>query len=437
MNMIDYLKWRGDLTFEKDPFNLVDNLLFAYISYTNLDGIVDDSGREVTVREAADRYFESHTMEEIEKSRSLIARAPEVLKYMGETERFKNCRLKYYQHKIDEETTQQFSAVHIKMDNKTTYISFCGTDDTLIGWHEDFQMTYKEVSSQKQAVKYLNETARRIGRFYVGGHSKGGNLAYYAALKCHKSIQNHIIMIYDNDGPGISDELFDLKQYENTLDRYLKIVPEFSFFGLIYERPGQKVVVKSDQIMVLQHIAHSWQVLGNDFVRGEKVTDESLMIKAATNRFLADVDLTQREKFVDDFFSILHGADIEMLYDFVSIGLTRFGRIIKDLMDLDDQSKEIGARLLAIVSDVAEQEKDKIKNTASDFLKEKKEDISTFLKEASVYIADYFKARGGDVSDFMKKAFDDISSETEKYKEKATSLIKAKNEKVEEKDEKL
>lgn len=418
MNMINYLKWRGDLTLKKDKFNIVDNLLFAYISYTNLDGIVDNSGKEVTIKEAADKYFESHTMEEIEKSKSLIARAPEILKYMAETERFKNCKLKYYQHQIDEETTQQFSAVHIVMDDKTTYVSFCGTDDTLVGWHEDFQMSYKEVSAQRQAVKYLNETARKIGKFYVGGHSKGGNLAYYSALKCHKKIQNNIIMIYDNDGPGISNELFDQQQYDNTIDRYVKIVPEFAVFGLIFERPCKKIVVKSDQLLVLQHIAHSWKILGNDFIRAEKVTDESLMIQAALNRFLEDVDLKQREKFVDEFFNTLHNADIEMLYDFVSIGLTKFGRIIKDLMDLDDESKEIGARLLAIVSDVVEQEKDKLISSTSDYFKEKKEDVSTFLKEASDYISDYFKTKSTDLTDFVKKTFDDVTKDKEKNKAK-------------------
>ncbi|MGI6608632.1 MAG: Mbeg1-like protein [Erysipelotrichaceae bacterium] len=418
MNMIDYLKWRGDLTFEKDSFNLVDNLLFAYISYTDLNSIVDNSGKEVTIRQAAEKYFENHTMEEIEKSKSLIARAPEVLKYMGETERFKNCKLKYYTNQIDETTTQQFSAVHIKMDKKTTYISFCGTDDTLVGWHEDFQMSYKEISAQRQAIKYLNETAGNIGKFYVGGHSKGGNLAYYSALNCHKKIQDNIIMIYDNDGPGISDELFDKQQYDNTIDRYVKIIPEFSVFGLIYERPCQKIIVKSDQILVLQHIAHSWLVQGNDFIRTEKVTDESIMIQIALNRFLEDVNLQQREKFVNDFFSTLHKANIEMLYDFGSIGLTGLGRIIKDLMDLDEKSKEIGARLLKIISDVVRQEKDKIINTTSDYLKEKKEDISTFLKEASDYVSDYLKTRGADLSEFMKKTFDEVTSENSKKKNK-------------------
>ncbi|HPX32171.1 MAG TPA: DUF2974 domain-containing protein [Erysipelotrichaceae bacterium] len=426
MNMIDYLKWRGDLTFEQDKFNLVDNLLFAYISYTNLDGIVDSSGKEVTIKQAADKYFENHTMEEIEKSKSLIARAPEVLKYMGETERFKNCKLKFYAHQIDEETTQQFSAVHIKLNNKTTYISFCGTDDTLVGWHEDFQMSFKEVSAQRQAINYLNETAGNIGKFYLGGHSKGGNLAYYAALKCNKKIQNQVIMIFDNDGPGISDELFDQQQYDSTIDRYVKIVPEFSIFGLIFERPCKKIIVKSDNLLVLQHIAHSWLVQGNDFVRAEKITDEAIMVQVALNRFLEDVDLQQREKFINDFFNTLHAADIEMLYDFATIGLTRFGRIIKDLMDLDAESKEIGARLLKIVSDVVEQEKDKIISTTSDYLKEKKDDISTFLKEASDYVSDYFKTKSTGLTDFVKKRFDDVISENERNKSKNNKKKKEK-----------
>ncbi|MGB4627112.1 MAG: Mbeg1-like protein [Erysipelotrichaceae bacterium] len=428
MNMIDYIKWRGDLTMSKDKFNIVDNLLFSYISYTNLDGIVDNSGKEVTIKQAADCFFESHTIEELEKSKSLIANAPIVLKYMAETERFKNCRLKYYEHNIDEETTQQFSAVHIVMDDDITYISFCGTDDTLVGWQEDFQMSYQEVSAQRQAIRYLNETAKDIGKFYVGGHSKGGNLAYYSASKCNKEIQDNIIMIYDNDGPGISDELFDQKQYENTIDRYVKIIPEFSVFGLIFERPCKKIIVESDQLLILQHIAHCWKIQGNDFIRAEKVTDESLMIQSALNNFLKDVNLKQREKFINDFFNILHDADVEMLYDFVTMDIAKYVKIIKKLFALDDETKKVGSRLLQVITDVVEQERDKIFSSASDYFKEKKDDVSTFFKETSDDVSEFIKTTSTNVYDSMKKTFDDIT-EPDKNKDQTSSLINDKKEK--------
>ena len=36
----DYLCWRGDITFEQDPFNDVDNLILAQIAYVDFSDII-------------------------------------------------------------------------------------------------------------------------------------------------------------------------------------------------------------------------------------------------------------------------------------------------------------------------------------------------------------------------------------------------------------
>ena len=152
------------------------------------------------------------------------------------------------------------------------------------------------------------------------------------------------------------------------------------------------------------------------------------MIQSALNNFLKDVNLKQREKFINDFFNILHDADVEMLYDFVTMDIAKYVKIIKKLFALDDETKKVGSRLLQVITDVVEQERDKIFSSASDYFKEKKDDVSTFFKETSDDVSEFIKTTSTNVYDSMKKTFDDIT-EPDKNKDQTSSLINDKKEK--------
>ena len=179
MNILDYLKWRGDLTFKQDPFNIVDNVILSQMAYTVFDPYVTEKG-SYTVKEISDMYFKEHTEQECIDSSSFIGLAPLVLKGMAETVRFKDAVIHDFVSETDTETHQQFACFSIDLSDKTTYVAFRGTDDTLTGWQEDFCLSYETVPAQISAVNYLNKHIKRGRKYRIGGHSKGGNLAVYS-----------------------------------------------------------------------------------------------------------------------------------------------------------------------------------------------------------------------------------------------------------------
>ena len=185
-NVSDYLKWRGDLDFSQAPFNDVDNLILAQIAYVDFTDIVPAPGsiETITIAEAADTFFDTHDEKEIKKCKSFIGKAPYLLREAAATKRFGSLILTNYVDYVDGGKEEQFAAFHVRIDNRLTYIAFRGTDDTLVGWKEDFNMGFVcPVPAQTLAVSYLEDIAARApdAPLYVVGHSKGGHNAIYAA----------------------------------------------------------------------------------------------------------------------------------------------------------------------------------------------------------------------------------------------------------------
>lgn len=205
-NMMDYLDWRGDLTFELSEFNEVDSLILSQLVYVAFDGIVPQFGSEgaVSIREASEEYWKRHTEEEVLAHVSMTKSAPFVMRKMAQTARFADSMLSGYVNDISDEEQSQFSVVCVTLPDNSLYVAFRGTDNTLIGWREDFNMGYlMETPGQLKAVEYLNRAVtEQYQTVRVGGHSKGGNLAVYASVKCLPQIQDKIVDVYSNDGPG-------------------------------------------------------------------------------------------------------------------------------------------------------------------------------------------------------------------------------------------
>lgn len=352
MNMYDYLKWRGDLTFRQDEFNIVDNLLFAYASYTDLTEVIKEN-EDVTIHEAAERLFKLHTEEEMLDSGSLIAHAPVILRRMGETRRFGNVMITDYVRHVSHEDTEQFSAMHFHIDPKTTYIAFCGTDDTIIGWKEDFQMSYKVINAEKSAAQYINRTARKkFHKYYVGGHSKGGTLAVYAAMKASKAIKKKFINVYSNDGPGISPVAMDQAAFESIEPLIIKVVPELSIVGNMFDNDDRKVIIKSSESLFMEHDAVGWQILGKQFELGTPA-EESRLIREGIRDFLNTMDLKQRKEWVDEMFRAFDKAGIVGVPDFSKKGFPILVKFIKEILSVNDNAKDAFSKLGQVFGSLA------------------------------------------------------------------------------------
>lgn len=305
-NLMDYLDWRGDLTFREAPFNEVDNLILAQLVYVEFAGIVPAPGEEgtITVKEACELFFASHDRKEIMERVSMTKTAAFVLEKMAQTERFCNAQLFGYINDISKEEQSQFSVVCVRLDDKSIYVSFSGTDNTIVGWRENFNMGYlSETPGQLKAVDYLNHIVKEDWKkIRVGGHSKGGNLSVYASVKCDRNIQKRIVKVYSNDGPGFSEEMIQSKEYQRMLPKIKTILPESSIVGMLLEHQEKFEVVKSSQSGIQQHDAMSWEVLGSHFVYVEEVAPQSILLDETMKKWIFQLTKEQREEIVDTVF---------------------------------------------------------------------------------------------------------------------------------------
>ena len=208
--MYDYLKWRGDLTFDLDPFNEVDNLILAQMAYIDYDGIVPETRLDaVPISEVCRRYWEIHTEAEIRKRESFVKLSPFLLGPVAGSRRFGNMRLCGYVNYVSKRAEAQMSAIQFELEDGTIYVAYRGTDETIVGWKEDFNLSYmSRTEGQKLAVDYLREHFSNTSlRLRVGGHSKGGNFAVFASSFSGETVRDQIIQVYCNDSPGFREEI--------------------------------------------------------------------------------------------------------------------------------------------------------------------------------------------------------------------------------------
>ena len=347
-NIIDYLEWYGDFDFSVLPFNEVDNLILAELSYAGLAGIVPEPGADagfIKVKEAARLLKESGTMEtscKLERNAGLLLYA------MSEGKRFSGAELGEYVDKHDFENQEQFSALHVRLEDGTTFVSYSGTDDTILGWKEDLNMAYQmPVPSQEEAVRYLESTIEDDNRsIRIGGHSKGGNLAIYAAVMCREEFKERIIKIYNNDGPGFLESMLEKEAYREVEKRIKTIVPETSIVGMLLEHGESYEVVKSTSRGIMQHDGLSWQVYKNGFVKLDERSKESLVIDKTISTWIMGLDNEQRVAFVDAVYELLTNAGVNNLSDLEHYNPGMFNIMVKETFGMEPKKAKMVRRIL-------------------------------------------------------------------------------------------
>ncbi len=352
-NMMDYLLWRGDLTFEQAEFNEVDNLIFSELVYVDFRDIVPVVGANETIslKEASDIFFEHHTDEEIEAKVSSTKMAAFLMREMAKTTRFKDIKLSNYIDDIDLKEQSQFCAMTIKLDDGSLFVSYSGTDNTIVGWKENFNMSFLEQTpGQIKAVEYLNEVVpSRQKKIRIGGHSKGGNLAVYASVYCRESIQKRILAIYSNDGPGFAEGMIRSEAYHKMLPKIHTIIPESSIVGMLLEHEEEYKVVESSQTGPMQHDAMSWEVLGTSFVHVKSVTEQSVLLDKTLKAWIRQMDGKEREKFVDTLFGILEDGEIRTIDDLANMKWKQFLELLKIRNTLGHKNQEILKKTLKLL----------------------------------------------------------------------------------------
>ena len=354
-DFFDYLNWRGDLSFEKVPFNKIDALLLAHVTYSIFDGVVPESfSKKKTFAQVARDFTKTADYEERINIGFLInKRTAELMFKCAECERYRNVQLCGFRNIYSEEKTEQFAAVTYLVDGKPV-IALRGTDDTITGWKEDFNSAWQDqIPAQKDALEYFKEAAAAFKvSFVLTGHSKGGNLAINTAVKCSKTLQKRIKEIYNFDGPGFSRDFFEQEAYKNVENKIFSFYPGFSVVGMIFHHPKNFEIVKSEGFAFWQHDAMSWQIMGADFINEASFTDESKLFYKAFNEWIDKLDNSQRHNFVDTLFGILEASGAKTNSDIEKEAVKSTAKMIAAYAELDKARRKEMLKILKLFKNV-------------------------------------------------------------------------------------
>lgn len=345
-NIMDYLDWRGDLPLTVSPFNEVDGLILAELSFINFEGIVPppELGRGVPLRDAAGTYFARHNGQEIDMGVLVPGRIPDLMCRMAHSVRFGGMLLNGYCELMDDAREQQFAALTVELGDGSIYLSYRGTDDTIVGWKEDLNMGFlEEIPSQKQAVEYVARIARQYGdrTIRIGGHSKGGNLAVYSAAKSSGEIQERIVAVHNNDGPGFAWDISETPGHKRIASRIHTILPQTSVVGMLMEHEKRYQVVYSTYDGLYQHDGFSWEVKGTQFVHLDDFSREGKLVDETIDKWADSLNTQQREALADALYSVFTASGAKTLSELTEEKLKSAAAMLKTYKNLDRESRRM------------------------------------------------------------------------------------------------
>ena len=311
-NIIDYILWRGDLPVAQVPLGEVDALILSYLSYMPMDGIVpgEDGGEPVPLRDAALAMLGRSERENSPLAYS-VKDDRKLLAALAQSVRFGTMRLCAFVNRVDGEAEEQFSAVTFLPEAGPALIAYRGTDNTVVGWQEDFNMCFEsEVPAQRDAAAYAEHMAQVLdGGIILGGHSKGGNLAAYAELFVSGETHRRIQAVYNFDGPGFNEEIVGSAAFAQRKRCVQTFVPQSSIVGVLMENDEVMTVVRSDGMGIFQHNPYTWQVMGGSFIPLPERTDSSRFADETVRHWLASLSPEVRRRAIDGIFEVLGASD--------------------------------------------------------------------------------------------------------------------------------
>ena len=344
-NMIDYLDWRGDIGFDVSPLCEIDALILCQLSYLNFRTILDGefTRKGLPLSRLSELFFSAPDFETRKDVGALInAKTVNLLRLAGESRRFGPVRVCGYEDKIDLASEEQFAALTYTSAAGWNFVAYRGTDDTIVGWKEDFNLGYMDtVPAQQDALRYLERVASALkGDLYVGGHSKGGNLAIYAAAHAGPQAKKRLCAVYNNDGPGFQKEFFSSEAFKSIENIQHTFVPELSIVGMLFAHADGYVTVQSDQKGIMQHDPFSWHVAARHFVEEEDTNGESKFIGATVNKWIGELSTEQRELFIETMFSILRDTDATTNSEITANWGESVRKMLRAMTQLDSQTRE-------------------------------------------------------------------------------------------------
>lgn len=349
-NILDYIEESGKERMDERAFCDVDSLILAQFSYLKFDGIVPGVGnnKAISLKEIAahldfERLFSD---ERYAKDNRALFHA------MLKSRRFGRMKVNYHVNIIDPAWELQFSATTCLLEKGPVYVAFRGTDETLVGWKEDFNMAFQTpVPAQEKAVQYLNCVSEMFaGDFIVGGHSKGGNLAVYASMNCMQYSRSRILSIYSHDGPGFREEILQSSAYADIRERIHKLLPHSSVVGMLLQQQEAYEVIDCKSFGLLQHDPYNWLIDGADFKRIDALKLGTKLMDDGLNEWVCSLNKEELRCFVETLYSVVEATDVKTLLDLKSIDKRKNANaVITAIKDMDEESKKMMKQIMKVL----------------------------------------------------------------------------------------
>ena len=334
-SVLDYLEEYGGRTFVERPFGNPDVVALSQLCYLKFDGLIGE-GETVTLRGLHNHNSMAVMLEDPKYAKE----NGKLFDLLSSSIRFRDLKISHYRNIIDKELETQFCAMTFHLPEDINFVAFRGTDETMVGWKEDFNLTYMDqVPAQRLSVDYLTEAADMIrGRFFVGGHSKGGHLSIYSSMHVPEEIRDRLISIYCLDGPGFMKSMLAHEGYEQIRERIIKLIPQSSVVGMLSESDDNYTVIKSSGIGLLQHNLYKWEIKRGELVVEEDINNRARVFDKSVNEWIEGLDQERRQKFVDSLYDIITSCDADNRVDFVANFVKNVAQIKKTLGELDEET---------------------------------------------------------------------------------------------------
>ena len=337
MNIIDFIRDCGDKPFDEVGFNEVDGLVFAQLAYLNYEYICT-SFKDVVDSKNLNIYETSFLLSQKKYGHKKENR--DLLYELLSVNRYRGIKFAHYVNEHNFDSLKQFSAISFIFE-EFVIVSYMGTDETLVGWKEDFSMSYMDVvASQKEGVKYLELVASLYDLpIILTGHSKGGNIAIYSACNVSDDIKSRIVKIYSYDSPGFNKKFVDSRGYNEMKDKISVYIPESSFIGLIMYMGEHYNIVASDKMFLYQHNPYNWLVKDYEFILKKKLSRKSLAFLKANRRWIENFKDEERKIFFDTIFDLFENSEIESFLDFKNDWRNKLSKLIKNNKNISNENK--------------------------------------------------------------------------------------------------
>jgi len=335
MNVNDYLVWRGDLPFSLFPFNEVDDLILARFSYLPFDKIKFKDND--TIESISDKMKDFSSEFKIDGDKDLIIN-------LGKSVRFKDLKVSDFVFNKSKEAERQFGAITIHLDD-FIYVSYIGTDNSIIGWKEDFNMSFMDnIPAQIEGKKYLDSISSKYsGNIRIGGHSKGGNVAVYSSLYCNKDIIDRIISVCNFDGPGFNKNV--ILNGNDILKKVKSYIPQESVIGRLLEHEEETIVVLSNEKGLYQHDIFSWEIKKDMIVRSS-LTDSSEFAHKTIKEWLINTNPQNRKIFVDGIFDLLYSSNSDSFRELSKSWTKDIPNMLNAYSEISKEDKKVIGEML-------------------------------------------------------------------------------------------